>query len=343
MPDLTQDDVAFMGLGRSVPCWYRIALPAMRLGSDWVGMSGDPPNATVVTGNTFETPEPGAHKIIVMQQPQGPMALQMIRKYQRAGAIVLYEIDDYVHASRYLIKNGEPILNSTKARRGYEMCMQASDGLIASTQYIADRYSKYAKRTWVARNGIDLGRYEVSRPRRYAPTLGWAGGVGHDKALSEWWPSVLNVMNARADTRFVALGHQYDMFDDIPRNRIIRIPFNHLETFPASLMNIDVAIAPADSSDFWRGKSDLRFLECGAARLPGVYDERHYSIPEGCGLSTNGPEDAEEMILQLLDNPNQREDIGQNARLYVEEHRSDAVTVNDWVEVFDSIAKEVLT
>jgi hypothetical protein len=47
--DFTKD-VLFVGHGCTAPCWYRVVLPAMTLGADYVGVVGEPPDTHYVTG-----------------------------------------------------------------------------------------------------------------------------------------------------------------------------------------------------------------------------------------------------------------------------------------------------
>jgi glycosyltransferase involved in cell wall biosynthesis len=336
---LTGNDVCFIGLGRSVPCWYRIALPATQMGSDWVGMSDKPPGWQWVTGNSMTDGQD--YQVYVVQQPNSAEHLQWIRRKQREGAVVLADIDDYVHGAKLMLRAGEVFKPDRKLIRLYEICMEACDGVIVSTEFLRDRYEKYAKRIWVCRNGIDLGRYHVHRPERDKPTIGWFGGQGHEAALDRWKYAIDYTMEATGAT-FVVIGHQYDLFNAWPEDRLLRIPFVRLENFPAALANIDVAIAPADGSDFFRGKSDLRFLECGASRIAGVFDGIHYNVPPGCGFQIADPDEAPERIMQLLDDPQLRMQMGCVARAHVETLRSDEAVAHDWVTVFNDVALEVM-
>ncbi len=102
MSSLNGEDVVFVGLGRSVPSYYRCALPAFHLGCRWIGYSGYPPDGDCVTGNVFADELPTDVKVYVVQQVRGPEWMRWIREAQSRDAIVLYETDDYVHGIKSL-------------------------------------------------------------------------------------------------------------------------------------------------------------------------------------------------------------------------------------------------
>src|SRR4051794_28762347 len=163
-------------------CWYRCALPAMALGQDWVGVRGEPPALTPITGRTrrpFEFEQLADYDVVVLQQPATRDWLHEIRRLQSAGVKVLFEIDDYLQSVRK-IRTHEARGEFTREHvAGIELNMRLADGLITSTQFLADRYRKFNANIWVCRNGLDTRRYDVEPAPRQGVTIGWAGGVGH--------------------------------------------------------------------------------------------------------------------------------------------------------------------
>jgi glycosyltransferase involved in cell wall biosynthesis len=101
------------------------------------------------------------------------------------------------------------------------------------------------------------------------------------------------------------------------------------------MANFDIAIAPAGRSNYFRAKSDLRWLEAGALGLPVVADPFVYGeIEHGVtGLHAETAEEAERHLLALVDDREARERIGAAARAHVVEHRSSAVMARRWVDV----------
>ena len=336
--------VLFAGLGTSPPCWYRCALPARALGADWVGLRGDPPALTFHTGESrrpigsiadFE-----AYDVVVLQQPRGTAWLRAIRDLQAAGVTVLFEIDDYAHGVRKAKHHSRSDAFDKKLLAALELTMRACDGVICSTDYIAARYRSFNANVWVCQNGIDLGRYDLTRRARELVTIGWAGGTAHRPALLPWLRELLPVMEARPATRFMSVGvpgYASPFAEKFGPRRAIGLPWAPIEAYPAAMASFDIALAPATNSSFFRGKSDLRWLEASALGIPIVADPVLYpAIEDGVsGLHAATPAEARAAILALVDDADLRERIGGAARAYVREHRTSAAVAPQWSAAFE--------
>ena len=176
----------FIGIGMSAPCWYRCALPAMQLGAEWCGVRGEAPKLQFVTGastRALDVEELFSYDTVVLQQPRGAGWLKLIRRLQAAGVTVLFEIDDDVHAVRKIASHAHRGTYGKNYVRDIELNMRACDGLIVATEFLAQRYRPLNPRVWVCRNGLDLGRFDLTPPGNGDQvTIGWAGGTGHEEA-----------------------------------------------------------------------------------------------------------------------------------------------------------------
>jgi len=336
-------NVLFVGLNSSPQCWYRCALPARALGADWVGYRGQPPELRFETGQASR-PMNGiedfaTYDVVVLQLARGEGWLQAIGDLRAAGVKVLYEIDDYVHGVSKA-KGHAFSHNFDKARIAeFEATMRACDGIICSTPYIATRYRAHNANAWVCQNGLDMGRYDLTRRERETVTVGWAGGTGHKPALVPWLKDLMAVMDARPHTRFMSVGERgfaAPFAERYGTERAIEVPWAPLEVYPAAMSNFDIALAPATNSGFFRGKSDLRWLEASALGIPTVADPVVYpEIEHGVtGLHAATPAAAREAIESLIDDPALRAEIGNAARDYVRRHRSSAAVAPQWSAVF---------
>ena len=87
----------FMSRGNKGPAWYRCALPALALGADWTCYVGEPPNADFVYGRIergLTLADVTDYEVVVIQQPRGAGWLNAIRDWQRAGVVVLADVED---------------------------------------------------------------------------------------------------------------------------------------------------------------------------------------------------------------------------------------------------------
>lgn len=345
----------FVGLGSSAVGWYRCYLPAMALGADWVGLIGEPPTMRVETalvdGET-RMPELSSYDVVVIQQPRGTGWLRVIRKLQEQGVKVIYEIDDYVHAIHKTeghdhAKGGlMPEAFDKPELRRLELTMRVCDALICSTEYVAQRYRKFNRNVHVCENGVDLARYNLTRPPRDKVTIGWAGGTGHDAAMRPWILAVANTLLRMERASFVSIGHAYaDSLSEHFPGRSLSVPFTLIDTYPAAMTLLDIALAPAARASggqlhtFFRGKSDLRWVEAGALGIPTIGDPLVYPNIEDrvTGFHAVTQSDAEELLQELINDDKLRIEVGSNAQEYVKKHRSVVTTSRQWERVFDEV------
>ena len=329
----------FVGLGKTGVAWYRCALPAMYLDQDWVGVAGEPPHLAMQTGLTERRLSPedlASYDVVVLQQPSSEQWLKTIRALQDAGTTVLFEIDDYVQSVRKKSDHVNQHKFGPERVRWYETCMRVCDGLIVSTPWLASRYRAFNPRVWVCRNGLDLGRYNLTRPRRPGVAIGWSGGTGHANAALPWLREAAAVMDLRPETRFVGVGERFagDLMKRFGAQRYLSMGFAPLDTYPAAMTMFDIALAPAGKSNFYRGKSDLRWLEASALGIPVIADPDVYpDIEHGVtGFHAADPAALRRELLALVDDAELRERVGAQARAHVREHRDMRVMAGQWAE-----------
>jgi glycosyltransferase involved in cell wall biosynthesis len=334
----------FVGRGNGAVAWYRCALPAMALGCDWVGVAGAPPKLHFRTGLTPDTPSLESffdYDVVVLQQPAGKEWLKTIRKLQAAGVTVLYEVDDWLRGIRKLASHDFKDQFDKRTIEAYELCMRAADGVICSTQWLADHYRAVNPRTWICRNGIDLRRYALTRPRRSTVAIGWAGATGHRDSVAPWLDGVANVMRDAQDTRFISIGQPFAglLEPEFGAQRTMQVPFAPFDTYPAAMTLFDVALAPAGKGNFFRGKSDLRWLEASALGIPLIADPLVYpEIEHGVtGFHASSPQDMEAVLRELVADGDLRARVGAAARDYVSEHRTVQVMAADWTAVLAEV------
>ena len=334
----------FVGRQRGAPAWYRCALPAEFLGADWIAVHDGRDGLVQVAGKdgvAVPLSEWSTYDVVVLQQPRGAEWVTRIRALQAAGTVVLVEIDDYVHAVRKAADHDFKHVEDRKAVKQLELTMRVADGLICSTEWLARRYRTFNHRVYVCRNGLDLGRYAMTLPFREAPVIGWAGATGHRFAVEPWLDAVVDVMRERPEVGFVSIGQNFHetVAAHVGEDRCTGVPFTMLEAYPAAMTLMDIAIAPAGKSNFFRGKSDLRFLEAGALGIATVADPDVYpTLVHGeTGLHAATPEEARRHLLALVDDRDLRERLGGAARRYVRAERGMDVMSRQWASVLRDV------
>lgn len=350
---LEPHEILFVGNGKTPVCWYRAALPAMHLGADWVGIyiGDDPrhPGLYVSTGlvkNNTQEPHFEDYRVVILQQPFGGAWFDRIKGLQAKGIKVLFEVDDYLHGVHKAKGHDYARFYKKDVLPKFELCMRGCDGIIASTEFIARRYKKFNPNTFVCRNGIDLARYALTIPERPTVNIGWAGATGHTIQMAQWLNGgILDVLAGRDHVNFVAIG-QPQLAQAVQQihgeSRAIGIPFTLIESYPAAMCMFDIALAPAGDSGWYRGKSDLRWLEASALGLPCIASPSIYGdIEHGVtGFHASSALEAAEIALALVDDEDLRRTVGATAKRHMELHRAMPTMALNWLEVARAVVGE---
>jgi glycosyltransferase involved in cell wall biosynthesis len=279
------------------------------------------------------------YDVIIVQEPRGRW-FDVIRDLRSHGKVVLAEYDDYVHGIRKSTDHDFKEFFQPRHLREMELCMRACDGLIASTDYIALRYKRYVPRVYVCENGLDMGRYRLSRPPRgvidgkETVTIMWSGATGHRRGTEPWLEVVERIMREHPEVCLATIGQDFaSRFGPEFGDRVISIPFAALETYPAAMMLGDIALAPAGKSSWYRGKSDLRAMEAAALGIPVVADE-HYerSVVDGqSGFVVYHAGQVYGALKRLIEDHELRRSMGEYAREHAKQFDM-AVRREQWRE-----------
>jgi glycosyltransferase involved in cell wall biosynthesis len=338
----------FVGNGKSAVVWYRCALPAMVLGADWIGVSGEPGSLYVNTGMTgtgLQAPDFDGYEVLVLQGVAGQAWLRQIRAWQARGITVLYEIDDWLRGIRKLAHHDFKGSFDRDRVEASELCMAACDGVICSTEWLAQRFRAVNPNTFVCRNGIDLKRYDLTRPQRDDVAIGWSGATGHAESAKPWVTEVGAVMREHPGTRFISVGQPFAQWLEREHGaqRCIAVPFAAFDTYPAAMTLFDVALAPAGAGSFFRGKSDLRWLEASALGIPLIADPDVYpEIEHGVtGFHASDAAEMREILVELVLDRELRERVGAAAKAHVSENRTAQVVAQAWAEVLSAVREPV--
>ena len=153
------------------------------------------------------------YDVVVLQQPrERGVAARRSARLQDAG------IDRAVRDRRLRpgrAQEGRPRHTAStfgpERLQRYERCMRACDGVIV-LDAMARRAAtaRFNPRVWVCRNGLDLGRYNLTRPRRARRRDRLGRRLRHREAPRRRGCSeVAAVMAQRPETRFVSVGQPF--------------------------------------------------------------------------------------------------------------------------------------
>lgn len=216
-------------------------------------------------------------------------------------------------------------------------CMRNADALMVSTPHLGELYTRYNSEVYVIENSLDfkgdrkfVGWDKVSVRRHKGTRIGWIGGRAHFDDLMMVAPMLrellienpdvtLCLINSAIQKSCALLGRPYP-FEGLKNVHYAdrSVPINRYASFAASF-GFDIGIAPLVDCNFNRSKSNLRWLEYSALKIPTVAtDISHFSQTiqngqTGFLVKDNALNYWKWTLESLIKDPNLRETVGKNA------------------------------
>jgi len=151
------------------------------------------------------------------------------------------------------------------------------------------------------------------------------------------------VAKERRDAKFMLIGYPVDEYRKLARRvgveeSIVFTDKQRFDEIPKFLVAADIAVTPKFMK---MGEANLKILTYMAMGLPTVCFDYIYNkqMLQGSGLTTK-PGDAQEFadaILELLDNPRRRKEMGQRARVTAQNEYSWLSTARKIVEIYNKV------
>lgn len=215
--------------------------------------------------------------------------------------------------------------------------MKLADGMIVTTPHLKETYSQFNRNIHIVPNSLDFKIWDQVGTRKHRYTrIGWIGGRTHVKDLLIIAPAIKGILAKYKDVWFYvvnsalkyyaqSLGQKW-VFDGCDKVYYTdrSAPINLYPRF-MSHFNFDIGVAPLEDCNFNRGKSNLRWLEYSAIKIPTVAtDISHFrqSITHGHDglLIPNNDVGAWKTALEyLIEDKQKRQQMGRNANKTVKE------------------------
>jgi len=213
--------------------------------------------------------------VIVMQRYMDVGFAGIVRRAQAQGQRVINDVDDWfwgLHKDNAARSSVDPKLSPDRNIEHYKLTLLASDLVIVSTPYLAERLQEFGDvPVVVVRNGVDVKQYPEHRHRPAPPVIGWAGSTAHRSGDL----TILRKPYAElATARFHHTGHHdlYPSFAEqvgISPGRLTTLPMLAPHEYPYG-MPFDIGVVPLVDIAFNHAKSNIKGLEYAAAGIPFV-------------------------------------------------------------------------
>jgi glycosyltransferase involved in cell wall biosynthesis len=287
------------------------------------------------------------------------MAEAWFASTRKAGKFVVYDADDDIFTGAETHRRVELDWTEGKSFEQLEAerweriwAMQQCDGVTVSTQRLATIVRGFTQKpVVVVPNAIDLRWFRgvVQATPRQIPglTIGWAGGRRHDRDVEQMAEAWGRIARRYPDVRFVVQGHQPPVIlEHVPFDRIARLPWMSLETYPSGLAQIDVGCCAVADTPFNRPKSNIKAMEYAAAGAAVVASPTLYAGLVDGGYSGFIAETAgewEDALAQLVEQHATRKMMAKRLLKTVERRHSLAGNLWRWPAAWSAIQESVKT
>ena len=294
--------------------------------------------------------------VIVFQMVFAPMWAEYARK---KGKTVIFECDDMMHIvpkTHYAYQDTKGIKNRiTWYRKIWEM-FKYCDGFISTNEELDRKYGWLFKESLVFPNYCSLEHWlkPYKRNNTDRVRLLWAGSTSHTGDLQMMKPVLKKLLEKYPQLQFIYMGmggakttdltaqftYGRDFFKELGDNResLLPVPGNVYPYLLAGLQ-ADIAIAPLVKNHFNKYKSQCKFMEYSINKIPGVYSGWFYKdvINKQTGLLAQTPDDWVTAISYLIENPHERDRMGNNAYETVKDLHNINNYLTNWQEFVEGL------
>ena len=231
---------------------------------------------------------------------------------RRRAKRILYDFDDSV---MYRNSKAKDPISSTRRRRFVQM-VKNCDFVIAGNEFLKREVLSFNQNVEVIPTGIDQERYHLKTypVQQERVTLGWIGDHGSIHYLEKMRP-IFDRISAKYP--HVELKIVCDTFFDCDRIKVIKKNWSSEEEV-SDLQGLDIGLMPLVDDPWSWGKCGLKIIQYQGVGVPVV------CTPVGINKDlvedgTNGfwamtPEEWEEKLSLLIENPGLREQMGREGR-----------------------------
>jgi len=235
-------------------------------------------------------------------------------------------------------RSGNPLVRTLLGKK-IDVVMREADAVVAGNEYLASRAREAgASRVEIVPTVVDLGKYPHVPPSEDGPfTIGWIGSPTTAQYVEEIAPALRDVCGER-DARVVLIGSGDVDLPGVPHE--IREWSEKTEV--DDIAEFDVGIMPLMDTPWERGKCGfklIQYMACGkpvVASPVGVNTEIAEKYMNG--LHAESLEEWTEGLLQLCDDWELAQQIGDRGRERVEKEYCLTATEPKWTQVLQEVA-----
>ena len=260
---------------------------------------------------------------------------------------VITEIDDYALSVDSSNPNHQLFDPNSDTIKCIKNQLETSDAIIVSTKQLKKLYLPFNENIYIVKNRVDLDIWDKLKNNIHKSYLniGWEGGSAHNKDLELLIKPITYIHNKYKKVRFTFIGGEIpNKLTKLERVKHIKkwIPINKYPAYKAK-QGFDIELAPLRDTLFNRGKSNLRWLEASALKVPTIASnvEPYKCIKSGVtGLIAHTQEEWTTHIEALIAQPGYRKDLGNNAYLEISKDYNLVNGAQEYIEIIKEVNKK---
>jgi glycosyltransferase involved in cell wall biosynthesis/SAM-dependent methyltransferase len=234
-----------------------------------------------------------ASLIVLWRCVWGPEVERVVTRARRAGAVVVFDVDDLMTEPRFgvgAVVDGirSQGLTESEAQHWFakmRRTAEESGACLCTTEPLASQLRQLGKPTWVIPNGYDdaaMSRSQLAtRTRRLARhdglvRIGYAAGsLTHQRDFAQVAPAVAAVLRSTPRARLVVFRGALklaefpefdDLADQVEWRDVVALP-----DLPSELARFDINLAPLEvGNPFCEAKSPLKVFEAALVEVPTI-------------------------------------------------------------------------
>lgn len=211
--------------------------------------------------------------VIICQRLANKQTVDFFLELKKEHETKLYlELDDSLDRSSQsaLNINAQSIININK------YLALKCDGIICSTEYLANSVKKHNANTIVVPNFINQRVWQFKKSREVTDKfrIGFVAASGRDQDLHLIWPELMEYLDENKDAELVIRygGYKPDFIDESHPQIDYKNMSCHISKYAQKFedLNLSCSIAPLRDLEFNKCKSELKVLEAFTHNIPVV-------------------------------------------------------------------------
>ena len=226
-----------------------------------------------------------------------------------------------------------------------EFMLEKSDMVTTTTDKLAEVFRPYNSNTKVIYNCINPDAYpdvKVDSGKGNEIRIGWQGGVSHMGDFREVGPLLSKVMKKNKNAYFYSLGSWYPVFFKGVEMQCRVMPWVDFQahSYRMKCLDLDVAVIPLQEIAFNDFKSEIKFSEFAALRVPClVKRQTPYMevVQDGVtGMMYSTDREFTDKLERLMKDAKLRKLLSDNAYDWVMENRNLDKYISTQLEIYKS-------